>query len=84
MNNAQLLPPKMLAQYAARAAKGDYEYKLQGDIYIWFVGQQEITVIGLASPTGTCKKLTQRELENERANLAVYKKEITREEDRKS
>ena len=45
MKSLQLLPPKMLAQYADRARKGDYQHRISDTIYHWFVGNQLVTVI---------------------------------------
>lgn len=75
MTTTQLLPPKMLAQYIERAKNGDYEYKLKGDIYLWFSGNQEICVIG--GCTGHVTKYTTKQTADKKAELTKYAKEKT-------
>jgi hypothetical protein len=66
------LPPKMTQEYASRAALGDYQYHLGSDVYVWFVGNQKVCVIGLVNPTGHIEKMTSRRVEQEKASLAKY------------
>lgn len=40
-----LLPPKMLAQYIARAERGDYQFRIADDIFCWFIGNQKVTLL---------------------------------------
>lgn len=75
--NIQSLPPKMTQQYAERARRGDYEYKLATDIFIWFSGNQEITLIGLDCPTGHVKKHTTAGTRSAKEQLAEYKNNST-------
>lgn len=76
MNNGQLLPPKMLSSYQARAKAGDYQYRI-GDkfapsIFIWFNGNYKTVLIGTDSSTGHVTKLTTRETEAAKQELSKY------------
>lgn len=77
MKNVQALPPKMTLQYAERARRGDYEFKIGKDIFIWFVGNQQVCVIGLNVPTGHIKKMSAKEVEMEKRSLS-QSKEVSR------
>ncbi len=72
MNSAQLIPPKMLAQLADRARRGDYDEKLGSDIYSWFNGRTKTTIIGLDHPIGTVSRVSVQE-----AELAKKRKQIS-------
>ncbi len=56
MNTAQLLPPKMAAQYAQLAKDGKADKVLSGSIYIFYRGNQEICIVTLDPPFGTVSK----------------------------
>jgi hypothetical protein len=67
-----LLPPGMLKQYADRARKGDYQYHLKPDIYVWFVGFQAITVfINGDAQSGHVTKRTASQLEADKLSMAA-------------
>ncbi len=71
MNSAQLIPPKMLAQLAERARRGDYDEKLGSDIYSWFSGRTKTTIIGLDRPVGTVSRVSVREAEAAQKRKAI-------------
>ena len=56
----QLLPPRTSEAYAARARKGDWEYCVKG-IYIWFIGNQKVSLISLEPPQGHVVQYTTAE-----------------------
>ena len=69
--NVYPLPPKMTAQFAERAKRGDYHSKIGSDIFLWLQGNQEICVIGLDCPTGHIKKLSQKEAGTKRIEYGL-------------
>lgn len=70
-NRSMLLPPKMTKTFADRARNGDFEYHIGAGIYIWFQGNQKITLIGLDASTGTITKLTSAEVEQDKKSFAA-------------
>lgn len=63
-NPVQSLPPKMLAQYAERARRGDYDHKIGQNIYEWYSGRTRISIIGCdAHAVGHVTRVSPREAE---------------------
>lgn len=62
----QTLPPKMTELFAKRAREGDYEFKLDSNLFVWFRGNNEVVLFGPDAPTGHVSKLTTRELEQKK------------------
>ena len=60
--NAHPLPPKMAAQFAERARRGEADAHIGYNIYEFYQGNQVICVIGLDHPTGHIKKVTANEM----------------------
>lgn len=67
-----LLSPGMLKHYADRARKGDYEYHLKPDLYVWFEGFEVVKVSVTGDKTsGHVIKLTALQLEAEKRSMAA-------------
>ena len=56
-SSAQLLPPKMAAQFAGRAKKGEANIST-GNTYTFYQGHQEVVLVSLDPPSGYVRKLS--------------------------
>lgn len=65
MSNAQILPPKMAAQFAERARLGEADRSLGSGCYEFYQPKlnQVIALVGLDPPTGHVRKVTTAEMQ---------------------
>lgn len=64
----QNLPPKMAAQFAERAKRGEGKY-IGSQCYDFIQGNTRISLVSLDPPIGHIQKLTQAEADKERKQI---------------